>query len=107
MTAPLTLTRWPSSEPPSDQALEAIFRGSGLTPAWWSNAADDRYTPHSHPYHKVLYCARGSIRLTVLPAAQTFDLAPGDRLDIPTGTVHSAVVGPQGVACVEAARYDS
>ena len=29
---------------------------------------------------------------------------PGDRLDIPPGATHSAIVGPQGVACVEAAR---
>lgn len=32
-------------------------------------------------------------------------LSLGDRLGLPPpGTLHSAVVGPSGVACVEAAR---
>jgi hypothetical protein len=31
-------------------------------------------------------------------------LNPGDRLDLPAGTVHDAVVGPQGVVCLEAHR---
>ena len=31
-------------------------------------------------------------------------LSPGDRLDLPPGTLHSALVGQAGVACVEAAR---
>ena len=30
------------------------------------------------------------------------DLAPGDRLDLPAGTRHDAVVGPGGVTCLEA-----
>ena len=66
--------------------------------------ASDRYGAHSHPYHKVLYCARGSIRFDLPPSGGSFDLRPGDRLDIPPGTQHSAVVGPEGVQCVEAAR---
>ena len=32
------------------------------------------------------------------------DLAPGDRLELPAGTSHDAVVGPSGVECLEAHR---
>ena len=32
----------------------------------------------------------------------TVELAPGDRLDLPAGTSHDAVVGPDGVTCLEA-----
>ena len=32
------------------------------------------------------------------------DLATGDRLELPAGTVHDAVVGPDGVTCLEAHR---
>ena len=103
MSRPI-LTRWPHSEPPADEALEAIFRAEQLAPRWWSNAPGDRYGVHSHTYHKVLYCARGSIRFVVPDSGQQFDLSPGDRLDIPPGTPHSAVVGSGGVTCVEASR---
>jgi hypothetical protein len=30
---------------------------------------------------------------------------PGDRLDLPAGVRHSAIVGPQGVTCLEAHVY--
>ena len=96
-----TLTTWPDGEAPSRESLGRLFAEAGLSPSWWSNAPHDRYSPHSHPYHKVLYCARGGITF-VVPDAGDFRLRPGDRLDIPPGTTHAAIVGPDGVTCVEA-----
>ncbi len=96
-----TLTTWPDGEAPSRQSLERLLAAAGLSRNWWSNAPHDRYSPHSHPYHKVLYCARGGITF-VVPDAGDFRLRPGDRLEIPPGTTHAAVVGPDGVTCVEA-----
>lgn len=89
---------------PTRDQLDSELRTMGLSPVWWSNGPNDRYQPHYHSYHKVLFCARGSIRFVAEPSGDAFDLAPGDRLDIPPDTVHSAIVGPKGVTCVEAAR---
>ena len=102
MTTP-TLTPWPGDKPPSEAELEAILRREKLHPRWWSNAPGERYAAHSHSYHKLLYCARGTIRFQ-LEDGQQLDLSPGDRLDIPPDATHSALVGPSGVTCVEAAR---
>ena len=102
--AHVRLTRWPESELPTESALEATFREEGLRPSWWSNGPGDRYGAHSHPYHKVIYCARGSIRFDLPSSSESFELHAGDRLDIPARTSHSAVVGPEGVTCVEAAQ---
>jgi mannose-6-phosphate isomerase-like protein (cupin superfamily) len=101
---PAELTPWRAEEQPTEEALESIFRDEGLRPSWWSNGPGDRYGAHSHPYHKVLYCARGNIRFDLPALGEGFELRPGDRLDIPPQTPHSAVVGPDGVRCVEAAR---
>ena len=97
-----TLTQWPHGERPTNQSLERIFLDEKLSANWWSNGPGDRYGEHSHHYYKVLYCARGSIRFVC--DGEAIDLTPGDRLDIPPGVEHSAVVGPLGVTCVEAAR---
>lgn len=105
MTTP-TVTPWSSPEPPSREAIEAIFRRNGLVPSWWSNRRGYTYSVHSHRYHKVLYCAQGSIRFRARPSGQTFDLSPGDRLDIPAGVPHSAIAGPDGVTCAEAPVYE-
>jgi quercetin dioxygenase-like cupin family protein len=100
----VSLKRWGLTSPPTEHDLETVFREEGLRPGWWSNGPGDRYGAHSHPYHKVLFCARGSIRFDLPGSGESFDLTSGDRLDIPPGTPHSAVVGPEGVRCVEAAR---
>jgi len=96
------LTRWPLPEPPDEGALRARYMAEDLRPYAWSNGPHDRYGEHDHPYHKVLYCARGSIRFLV--RGKAFDLAPGDRLDLPARTPHAAIVGPVGVTCLEAHR---
>jgi quercetin dioxygenase-like cupin family protein len=98
------ITPWPSSEGPTEAALEAILRAEELRPSWWSNGPGDRYGVHQHPYHKVLFRARGSIRFDLPASQESFELHAGDRLDIPPGTSHSAVVGTEGVTCVEAAQ---
>lgn len=68
----------------------------------WSNAPGDTYAPHSHGYTKILYCLEGSIDFVT--GERTMRLAPGDRMELPAGTRHSAVVGPLGVTCAEGKR---
>lgn len=67
----------------------------------WSNGPGDRYGAHRHAYTKVLYCASGSIDFTLEDEGRVLHLEPGDRMELPAGTPHSAVVGPRGVTCVE------
>ena len=71
----------------------------------WSNGPGDRYPPHSHTYEKVLYCVDGSITF-VLESEDTkrIELRAGDRMVLPPGTIHSAVVGPAGCTCIEGKR---
>lgn len=80
----------------------ARLRSQGLDPGSWSNGPDDRYGAHEHGYDKVLVVASGSIVFGLPERREQIQLARGDRLDLPTGTVHDAVVGPEGVTCLEA-----
>ena len=66
----------------------------------WSNAPGHVYGEHSHAFTKVLVCVRGAIEFR-LADGRTMRLGPGDRMVLPPGTVHSAVVGREGCACVE------
>jgi quercetin dioxygenase-like cupin family protein len=74
----------------------------GLSPYAWSNGPHDVYTAHSHGYDKVIYVVKGSITFGLAQLRQQLTLNVGDRLDLPAGIVHDAVVGPQGVVCLEA-----
>jgi quercetin dioxygenase-like cupin family protein len=70
----------------------------------WSNGPGDRYAPHSHGYEKVLYCVDGSITFVLENEGRRLELQPGDRMVLPAGTVHSAVVGAAGCTCIEGRR---
>ncbi|HXK34849.1 MAG TPA: cupin domain-containing protein [Dehalococcoidia bacterium] len=85
-------------------AVLRAFADEGLAPSRWSNGPGDAYAPHSHGYHKVLYCLAGSITFRLRESGERLELQRGDRLDIEPGTVHEAVVGPGGVTCIEAPR---
>ncbi|MGH2451193.1 MAG: cupin domain-containing protein [Candidatus Limnocylindria bacterium] len=97
MSAQLTRHDGP---PPSRDEIVRRLRAEARDVHGWSNGPDDRYAQHDHPYTKVLYCASGSIDF-VLEDGRTLALRPGDRLVIPPGTRHGAVVGAEGCACVE------
>lgn len=86
-----------------EAAIVAVYQSAHLTPRRWSNAAGDTYAAHSHGYHKILHCLQGSITFT-LSGSERYELGPGDRLDIEPHTPHAALVGPEGVTCIEATR---
>jgi quercetin dioxygenase-like cupin family protein len=50
----------------------------------------------------VIYVVRGSITFGLPELDEKLTLNAGDRVDLPAGTVHNALVGPQGVLCLEA-----
>ena len=85
-----------------EDALRDRLDAEGLAPTAWGNGPLDRYAAHEHGYDKVIVVAAGSIRFGLPASGGGQDLAIGDRLDLPAGTVHDAVVGPDGVSCLEA-----
>jgi mannose-6-phosphate isomerase-like protein (cupin superfamily) len=82
--------------------LEARLARDGFIASAWGNGPGDRYAAHEHGYDKVLVVASGAIRFGLPAAGREVDLGVGDRLDLPAGTSHDAVVGPSGVTCLEA-----
>ena len=87
------------------------LRAEGLAAARWSNGPGERYAAHSHGYDKVIVVAAGSITFGMAggagaaapdSGAGALTLATGDRLELPAGTAHDAIVSERGVTCLEA-----
>jgi quercetin dioxygenase-like cupin family protein len=96
----LRVTRW-SGPAPDEAELLRQYAAESLRPYQWANGPGDRYAPHAHAYHKVLYVVRGSITFGLPARGEALELHAGDRLDLPAGVVHDALVGPEGVVCLE------
>jgi quercetin dioxygenase-like cupin family protein len=103
----MEITRWQEAKQPDEHDLRSRMTAEGLAPHSWSNGPGDEYSVHSHSYTKILYCLRGGIRFTLPDQGEHIDLAPGDRMVLPAGTRHGAIVGPAGVTCIEAPRYEA
>ena len=101
METPL-VTPWADPVPPTQSGLWRRMSDEGLNPYSWSNGPFDVYAAHSHSYNKVIYVVQGSITFGLPELDQQLTLKAGDRLDLPTGVVHDAQVGGQGVTCLEA-----
>ncbi len=99
------MTPWSEQTPPTEEELQTLLSKQELKVYHWSNGPEEIYAGHTHGYHKVLYVVEGSIKFDFPTRHKTINLTPGDRLDIPAGIRHSAIVGPEGVACLEAHIY--
>ena len=96
------VTHWIGPELPTETAIRHVLETEGLRYERWSNGPLDVYFAHSHAFNKVIYVVAGAITF-VLPADGTrFTMQVGDRLDLPAGTMHEAVVSTLGVECFEA-----
>ena len=91
-----------TSGPRDGLNARARLAAEGLDPGSWSNGPGDRYGAHDHGYDKVLVVESGSIAFGLPDRGDRIALEVGDRLDLPAGTSHDAVVGPTGVTCLEA-----
>jgi quercetin dioxygenase-like cupin family protein len=101
----LKVTSWSGETLPTEEELRDLLVNQELKVYRWSNGPDDVYAGHTHGYHKVLYVVEGSIKFELPTRHETLNLKAGDRLDLPAGIRHSAVVGPEGVVCLEAHVY--
>jgi quercetin dioxygenase-like cupin family protein len=77
---------------------DVVAQASGYA---WANGPGDRYGAHRHDYDKVLLCLEGGITFGLPETGRTVRLAAGERLDLPAGTLHDALVGAGGVRCYE------
>ena len=97
----MQITHWPVLQPPTERELRQMFIREGLFCYDWSNDPGDVYPAHTHDYDKVLYVVSGSITWLLPTTNEVIETHAGDRIDLPRGTLHAAVVGPEGVTCLE------
>ncbi len=79
--------------------LESQLHKEGFRHTYvWQDTSEVFYSDHTHPTLTAHIILRGEMKLTVNGESKTYH--PGDRCDLPAGTVHSALMGPQGCRCL-------
>ena len=96
--------RWSGASRPDEETLKKILAEEDLHGYRWSNGPGDVYSAHSHSFNKVIYVVSGSITFGLPESGEKVTLNLGDRLNLPAGVAHNAIVGSDGVVCLEAHR---
>ncbi len=77
------------------KAIEKQLREEGFLQIYvWQDRAHASYPEHAHPTETAHIILEGEMTLTMDGQMHTF--RPGERCDVPAGTVHSAKMGPAG-----------
>jgi quercetin dioxygenase-like cupin family protein len=98
------IIRWSGDTSPGEDTLRKILAEENLHGYRWSNGPGDVYSAHTHSFNKVIYVVSGSIAFGLPDSGEQVTLNCGDRLNLPAGVAHNAVVGSEGVVCLEAHR---
>jgi len=101
----LKVTPWNRETPPTEDELSTLLIKQELKVYHWSKDPESVQAGHTHGYHKVVYVVTGTIKFDLPTRHKMINLNPGDRLELPAGTRHSVLAGPDGVTCLEAHIY--
>jgi len=96
---PVRKYRWSRDYESAEEELEHMLRKRRFKAERWIIEAGETLDLHAHNYDIQLWCAEGSIIFTA--GGQSYSLQPGDALDIPANTIHSAIAGMTGAVCYE------
>jgi len=78
----------------SREKIIATMEEEGFSPKLIKDSPNFIYEPHNHPETKYLVCLEGSMKIII--NGKEYDFEPGDKLIVPGGTKHSAVVEGNG-----------
>ena len=93
--------RWSRDYESAEEELEQLFAHKKIQAERWHADEFQELPGQTLPHDRQLWCAEGSIVYTVHApdGDKRFSLQPGDALDLPAGTRHSAVAGFTGAVC--------
>ena len=101
----LAIRRWDAEQDglPSEAKLRALLEARGYSVAHYTYSPGTRFPPHVHGEAKIDVVLEGTFRMGM--HSQFVALGPGDWLEVPAGTEHSAeVIGAAPVVSLDVIR---
>ena len=99
MSMQLRKYRWSRDYESAEEELIQMLARKQIIADRWVGEPSEAFETHNHDYDKRLWCAEGSIVITV--GEQRVTLQSGDAMDLPAHTSHQALVGFSGCAVYE------
>jgi quercetin dioxygenase-like cupin family protein len=99
----MDVVRWVKSKKPTLEELKKNLVEKGIESELYSDLPGTKYGRHKHPFDDFVLIVQGKMKIVTDTGEWT--LKPGDRLDIPANTIHSAeMMGKEEVKYLSAAK---
>jgi quercetin dioxygenase-like cupin family protein len=99
----LDVVRWNKPKKPALADLQKLLEAEGLEYELYSDTPGTKYGRHKHPFDDFIVIVSGKMK--IITDTQEWLMKPGDRLNLPSNTSHSAeVVGREEVQYLSAAK---
>lgn len=92
MNMELKVLRWNKPFIPEEVRLRDELTREGYSIFKWADSAGTTYPSHQHDHHESIWILEGEIEFEI--GEVRYRLGAGDRLFLPRGMVHTAVVPP-------------
>jgi hypothetical protein len=100
----ISVRPWSGGEILTEAEIKRLLNAEGLQSFRWSSLPGEVLEENVSSCQKIIYILDGSITFCLPASRQQVTLYLGDRLDLPADTIHTTVVGPEGVVCLEGQR---
>ena len=90
----LEIIHWSEARKPRESEIRRRLEDEGFRVLRWRDDAGAIYQAQAHDHDESLWVVHGEIVFGV--GGLTYPLSPGDRLNLPSGTVHTAYTGADG-----------
>ncbi|MEX0874382.1 MAG: cupin domain-containing protein [Actinomycetota bacterium] len=86
----------PVSGPVDRRSAIDALSGEGLRVTEWTDDPSTTYPEHQHAGREARIVLTG--RMTIVASGRSYELGPGDRIDLDPLEIHRGVVGAEGVS---------
>lgn len=99
----IDVVRWAKTKKPTLEELQKLLAAMGRESELYSDLPGTKYGRHKHPFEDFIVIVSGKMK--IVTDAGEWTLKPGDRMDLPANTIHSAVmIGREEVRYLSAAK---
>jgi quercetin dioxygenase-like cupin family protein len=102
--AAVRVALWEGQRRPNEDEFRAALAADGYQPVKWSSEPYQAYVPHAHIYPELLWLLAGNLVVVLPEPRRMLELQPGDRVELPPGTVHAVLAGSDGAVYLAATR---
>jgi quercetin dioxygenase-like cupin family protein len=99
----MDVVRWNKPRKPTLEDLKRLLEAEGLEVELYSDLPGTKYGRHKHPFDDFVVIVSGKMK--IITDSHEWLMKPGDRLDLPKNTSHSAeIIGKEEVRYLSAAK---